>query len=568
MSPFFWISIFAISLTLVSCQSKKDKSSHSILMLSPTTTSVLAGVDLQRRIPKPCNVNDPTIDPYFPFQWHLENTGQPLYKNAFPVGVPGQDIRVKPVWQSGNFGQNILVSVVDDGLDIDHEDLVDNITEGSRNFLTQNGFPSNHPGGIQASHGTSVAGIIAARAQNGLGLSGVAPCAHLIGNNFLLSSTTSNLMQALSSNHQVAISNNSWGSEDGTGLLFYPVQQWKDAITNGLREGRNQLGTVYVWAAGNGHHGSSTTNNLVDNSNYDGYSNFHGVIAVGAVTNQGVRANYSERGANLWISSYSGEHGSSGIATTDLIGDNWGYNPGGVSPNTAPSQNNFQNLNYTNSFNGTSAATPSVVGVIALMLKENPNLTYRDIKLILAHSARRIDPLSPDWSTNASGISFNPNYGFGVLDANAAVQLSKSWQSVGGFSNLKVHTTPQFGNVLIQPNTILTVNIPVTSSNIQSIEFTEITLSITYPDTGKLLIELESPHGTIPSRATLYEPHLCFAEKNRKGGTRLCNPIQGFSFGASQFLNEQADGVWKLIITNNHTDSGQLNSIQIRFYGR
>lgn len=87
---------------------------------------------------------------------------------------------------------------------------------------------------------------------------------------------------------------------------------------------------------------------------------------------------------------------------------------------------------YTSRFNGTSAATPIVSGVVALMLEANPNLGYRDVQEILALSARPIDAASPDWTTNRAntwnggGFRVSHDYGFGLVDATAAVRLAET----------------------------------------------------------------------------------------------------------------------------------------------
>ena len=86
---------------------------------------------------------------------------------------------------------------------------------------------------------------------------------------------------------------------------------------------------------------------------------------------------------------------------------------------------------YTNSFGGTSSATPLVSGVIALMLDANPNLTARDVQHILVRtSPRRSNPGDSGWTNNGAGFHVNHKYGFGGIDAQAAVALAKTWTPV------------------------------------------------------------------------------------------------------------------------------------------
>uniref|UniRef100_UPI002B41143D S8 family serine peptidase n=1 Tax=Photorhabdus africana TaxID=3097554 RepID=UPI002B41143D len=89
---------------------------------------------------------------------------------------------------------------------------------------------------------------------------------------------------------------------------------------------------------------------------------------------------------------------------------------------------------YT-SMQGTSFAAPIISGVVALMLEANPNLGYRDVQQILALSARKINDPSTAWSDNSShswnggGMHTSNDYGFGQIDARAAVRLAESWMT-------------------------------------------------------------------------------------------------------------------------------------------
>jgi uncharacterized protein YccT (UPF0319 family) len=198
-------------------------------------------------------------DPLFGDQWHLLNTGLQLGANSLP-GKQGEDINVQPAWAVTK-GEGVRIAIVDDGLEMAHEDLASNVAANgqSYNYVTLSSDPTNDPADLASGHGTAVAGIAAARDLNNLGGSSVAPRATLVGYNFLQNSSASNEVDALTRNAvNVSVSSNSWGNPDGTGNLAPSSATWQSAINTGLTNGRGGRGTVYVWAAGNGATGNAS----------------------------------------------------------------------------------------------------------------------------------------------------------------------------------------------------------------------------------------------------------------------------------------------------------------------
>ncbi len=462
-------------------------------------------------------------DPLYGDQWHLKNTGQ--LGASGPAGKVGEDIDVEPVWTScgtGNTcrGEGVRIAVVDIDLEIAHEDLAANVATGlSYNYLTGSSDPTSAPTDTVPGHGTAVAGIIAARDLNGLGVRGVAPRANLVGYNYLENSTDSNGADAMTRNAaDVSVNTNSWAPTPGTGTLAAAATIWQSAINYGLIYGRSGHGIVYTFAAGNG--GDSTQNGgPVDNSNYNGYANNRGVMAVGAVTDQGTKSSYSDRGANLWVSAPGGEYcNTHTITTTDRTGA-VGENP----PAPSTGYVDYANLNYTQCMNGTSSATPMVAGVAALVLQANPNLGWRDVRVILAATARKNDPANVEWAVNGNGFHINPNYGFGVVDANAAVAYAKTYGANLGPE--KTYITPLSSpNLAIPDNNTTGVSnaITVSVSGITQVEFVEITFSAAdHTYSGDLDITLTSPAGTV---SRLAETHLC--------ASNACTPTVGGSSAA------------------------------------
>lgn len=490
-------------------------------------------------------------DPLYGDQWHLKNTGQTGAAGA--PGAVGEDINAEPVWLSATprKGNGIRIAIVDDGLEIGHEDLAANIaaTGLSYNYVTGSTDPGYDPSDTISGHGTAVAGIAAARDLNGLGVRGAAPRANLVGYNLLQYSTLSNEADAMTrGSPNVHISSNSWGSADD-GDLHESSSIWRNAIDVGLANGRNGRGVIYVWAAGNGGNVSPA-----DNSNYDGQANHHGVIAVASANDQGKQSSYSEPGANIWISAPGGEFcDTHTITTTDRSG--------AAGENPANGYADYADQNYTRCMNGTSAAVPAVSGAIALILEANPNLGWRDVRLILAQSARKNDATDMGWGvTGGSPVyHFNHKYGFGVIDAQAAVALAQTWSNAGP---QLTHTTALAApNLAVPENNTTGVSntISVANSGIANIEYIEITFSAgdhTYA--GDLEITLTSPAGTV---SQLSETHAC--------QTVQCTAYSSWVFGSARHLGEAANGNWTLSVKDGApVDTGTFQSWKLKFYGR
>ena len=495
-----------------------------------------------------------SADPLFVDQWNLKNMGQ-LGANSVAAKV-GEDINVQPVW-SARKGSGVRIAIVDDGLEIGHEDLASNIAPNgtSYNYVTLSSDPTNDPADLTSGHGTEVAGIAAARDQNGLGGTGVAPRANLVGYNLLQNSTTVNEADAMIRGAaSVHISSNSWGAPDGTGSVAASASTWRAAIDTGLATGRSGLGTVYTWAAGNGA--------PVDNSNYDGRANYRGVIAVGAVNDQGVKSSYSEEGANLWVSAPGGEScNTHTITTTDRTGAA-GSNP----PPPANGYTDYAAQNYTKCMNGTSAATPTVAGVVALILEANPNLGWRDVRNILAQTARINAPTDPGWygTGGTPSYGFNPKYGFGVVDAASAVAVAATWVNLPAEKTFTPPTATPNQAILDNNATGVasTITVAAGSSGITSLEYIDITFSAAdHTSPGDLTVMLISPSGTT---STLAVTHPC----QNAAGVVACAPDNAWRFGSAGHLGELADGTWTLTVKDlTATNTGTFESWGLKFYG-
>ena len=412
-----------------------------------------------------------------------------------------------------------------------HEDLTDNVLTSFNHNYDPDLTDIYHP---FEDHGTAVAGLIAAK-DNSLGMRGVAPDAKIYGYNYLVEQTDANEADAMSRNAATtAISNNSWGPGD-SGQPEPATELWEAAVEDGVTNGYGGKGVFYAWAAGNG--GDDD-----DYSTLDEYSNFYAVTAVCAVGHDDKRSEYSEAGANLWVCgpSSSGRVGQPRIATTD------------------------NGHRYRGSFGGTSAATPIVSGVVALIREANTALTWRDVKLILAASARKNDPDNTGWEEGAfkygsttDRYNFNHEYGFGMVDAKAAVDLAPGWTNVRDFREI----TSESSVINLPIPDLPSVGTPTTVSSsltidpfVEFVEFVEVNTHFNHRYFRDLTVELVSPSGAVSTLSTSV-------------------PVRGalttaFRFGSARHLGEDAAGEWTLRIKDAQRGStGNLRSWGLTIYG-
>ena len=480
-------------------------------------------------------------DPLLPRQWTLKNTGQ-------SGGTPGADANVFPVWESGRHGEDVVISIVDDGVESAHPDLTDRIVpQAGYDYRDQDPQPEPEgANGVDAegkpaadSHGTAVAGVAAASGNNGIGVAGAAYAARLVPIR-LIGGNAGDDQEAKAMAHRldlVHISNNSWGADDDGKTITAPGPLMKAALDTALSQGRGGLGTIFVWSAGNG-------GNEQDNANNDGYANHPGTIAVGALNDLGHRADYSEPGACLIVSAPSGNDKSRlpGSFTTDLLGER-GYNRADV-------ESDIAEIDYTSTFNGTSSAAPLVSGVVALMLQANPKLGWRDVQEVLIRSAAMAQPENPGWFTNSAKIRFNHEFGAGRVDASAAVQLASGWRNLGARrSAVVVKATKDLPPIpdegVFQGNLLVTDDLRV--------EQVTLNLTLTHPSRGELAIDLISPIGTI---SHLFVPH---GDTNQNIEHRFTSV---FHWG------ESARGDWKLRIRDTvGRNAGQVSDYRLEVFG-
>ena len=317
---------------------------------------------------------------------------------------------------------------------------------------------------------------------------------------------------------------------------------WEAAVKTGVTEGYGGKGVLYVFAAGN-------DADLEGNANLDEFKNHFHVTTVCATNNLGQRSVYSNQGANLWVRAPSGDRTENhpGIVTTE----------------------NYSA--YVYDFSGTSAAAPVVSGVAALVRAANTSLTWRDVKLILAASARKNDASNTGWEQGALKYRsatehywFNHEYGFGMVDAAAAVTMAQTWVKV---SSLASESTAYDNAQVTIPDDETTVSRTITvGDGVEFVEFVEIEADFEIDNYRQLEVTLESPSGAISvisqSNAGLYAV-LC----DRRSYS--CSLNGSFRFGSARHLGENPEGEWILRIKDRISGSkrGTLRSWRLTIYG-
>lgn len=300
-------------------------------------------------------------DPLYSSQWHLKNTS-----------TPEADIKFEQARTISRGSQNIIVAVVDEGIQLNHPDL----NVHSVSFDSETG---RQPSVLYGTHGTNCSGFISAKTNNGIGVASIAPdCKLMSVSNSLRGAPDSRQKRAdainFARNNNASVITNSWGSS-----VRYQIID--DAIADAIRYGRSGKGCVVVFASGN------------DYSSSVAYpANCHpDILAVGAIGSSGSRASFSNYGTVL-----------------DLVAP-------GQSVTTTTT-----NSDYTSGISGTSFACPIVAGVAALVLSINPDLTQKQVADILESTAAKCGNYSYTTQSGYPNGTWNNQMGYGLVDAHAA----------------------------------------------------------------------------------------------------------------------------------------------------
>jgi len=380
-------------------------------------------------------LNPNTSDPYFSSQWAIKQNN-------------GIDLKIEKAWNITR-GEGVRVAVLDEGVDLNHTDLKANLLLGyDATGNNSKGAPNYH---TDDAHGTSCAGIIAAEANNNIGITGIAYDAKIFPIRIAYSNgiplgirgrgwiTSDEIIgNAINWTWQKGadVLSNSWGGGSPSFII-------SEAINNALTKGRNGKGCVVVFATGN----YNTEVSYPANSNAD-------IITVGAISPCGERKSPSSCDTEKWGSNYGRELDVMApgvlIATTDLQGDN-GYNPkvfihreaGGTKLTS-----DFSDKDYTNCFNGTSSACPHVAGVAALILSVNPDLTAKQVADIIEQTAQKVGGYNYQNTYTRPNGTWNNEMGYGLVDAYKALQKA----TIAGPDEFCLRTDATFELIAPIPN--------------------------------------------------------------------------------------------------------------------
>lgn len=459
-------------------------------------------------------------DPLYTSQWHL---------HMHPYSIEANR-------EANVTGKGVTITIVDDGFQWRHPELQANYNhENSWDFNGNKADPS--PTNGDDGHGTAAAGMAAGVANNGHCGRGSAPEATVSGIRLIAApADDATESEALSYNAigAVDIFSCSWGPQDD-GKTFGPMgfltQRTLGLYTNGLH-GRMGKGSIYVWASGNGRGEGDTCG-------FDGYANSPFVIPVGAIDHLGKASWYSEGCAALMaVAPSSGE--SKGVITADLMG------PAGYSEDEC-----------TATFGGTSAAAPLAAGIVALILQERPDLTWRDVKDVIAKGSSMIQPHDADWHYNGRHYHHSHQYGFGLLRVPPLMAAARAHVLLPA---VKMLTLPTAGF----PNSdgIIPINhtFVVSASQMKFVEHVSVHIYLLHPERGRVTVKLVSPSGTV-SRLAESRSHDVYANY----------PPAGWIFNSVRHWGEEAvDGNWLVVVEDVKKDDpnvGTVTQIQLSISG-
>lgn len=468
------------------------------------------------------DLSERVVDPEFSKQWHLN-------------GIPGVSLNINAALKEGIDGSGVVVAIVDDGVDMKHFDLRERLDRKLSWDFNNNHGTDCSPYSMDG-HGTAAAGLAAAARNSVCGI-GTGSGATIAGLR-LIGGAVTDVTEATALSYkrdEIDIYSNSWGPIDDGRRFSGGGRLTRLAIESGATIGRKGKGNIFVWAAGNGRQNG-------DNCNRDSYANSRHTISVGAIDHTGKTAHYSEPCSELMVVVPSSGRGR-GLVTTDLRGFS-GYSSG----------------DCTSKFGGTSGAAPQIAGIVANMLQVRPELTKRDVEGVIAKSAIRITPDNFGWSGNARGYHHHHDYGFGRIDMDRTLKITKNWAlmpkqkkchlPLKGINKKIPYSIGMYGGVM--------VNLDVSAScSITFVEHIEIKTYIKHPSRGKVVVKIKGPEGVVSDLATPNNDY------------NADYPIGGWTFGSVRHWGSRARGRWTFLVYDSSASYGKgtVDWVELTIYG-
>uniref|UniRef100_A0A3Q3JNC6 Proprotein convertase subtilisin/kexin type 6 n=1 Tax=Monopterus albus TaxID=43700 RepID=A0A3Q3JNC6_MONAL len=453
-------------------------------------------------------VAKPRVKRHAPRNQDLIHFNDPKWSNMWYIHCNNKSSRCRsemnilPAWQRGYTGKDVVVTILDDGIERNHPDLAQNYDQLASYDVNGNDHDPTprYDSRNENIHGTRCAGEVAAAANNSHCIVGVAYNAH-IGGIRMLDGDVTDIVEAKSLGVQpdyIDIYSASWGPRDDGKTVDGPGPLTKQAFEQGIKKGRKGLGSIFVWASGNG-------GRQGDHCSCDGYTNSIYTISISSTTENGNKPWYLEVCSSIIATTYSsGEFKERKIMTTDL------------------------RQCCTEGHTGTSVSAPIVAGIIALTLEANLLLTWRDVQHLLVNTSRPLHLKADDWKTNAAGHRVSHLYGFGLVDAEAMVLEARKWRTV----------PPQHTCIDKLPHSS-DVQRPNPEQHVDYLEHVVVKVLIVHPRRGDLEINLISPSGT---RSQLLAKRLF--DSSSEG-------FRNWEFMTIHFWGERAEGLWSLEITDS-----------------
>ncbi|XP_019388732.1 PREDICTED: proprotein convertase subtilisin/kexin type 6, partial [Crocodylus porosus] len=504
---------------------------HTFLRMDPKVKWIQQQ-EVKRRVKRHVR-SDPHLpdfdDPMWPSMWYL-HCGDKSSRCRSDMNILG-------AWQRGYTGKNVVVTILDDGIEKNHPDLVQNYDPlASYDVNGNDNDPSpRYEASNENKHGTRCAGEVAASANNSHCIVGIAYNAK-IGGIRMLDGDVTDVVEAKSLGirpDHIDIYSASWGPDDDGKTVDGPGPLARQAFEHGIKKGRKGLGSIFIWASGNGGREG-------DYCSCDGYTNSIYTISISSTTENGQKPWYLEECASTLATTYSsGAFYDRKIVTTDL------------------------RHRCTDGHTGTSVSAPMVAGIIALALEANPLLTWRDVQHLIIRTSRPVHLKALDWKTNGAGHKVSHLYGFGLVNAEAIVLEAKKWKAVPpqhlciGSSDRKTkYIRP---NQPVRATTLTSACTDHPDQRVMYLEHVVVRISISHPRRGDLQINLISPSGT---KSQLLAPR---AFDNSNEGFRH------WEFMTVHCWGERAEGEWTLEVRDmqvrHPAHQGKLKEWTLFLYG-